>query len=282
MELGSVGVWRSGTRNPGGVLDEGVARSLEDLGYGAIWMSGGFEPGLSPRFAQILDATDDIVVASGIVSIWVTPPDEIALAVAQLAEAHPGRFLLGLGTSHAPAVQHYERPYSKIVAYLDGLDAATPGVSPEHRILAALGPKMLELAGARSAGAHPYFIPVEHTRLARQILGEGPVLAPELTVVLDADRDRGLELARTFTSRYLALPNYANNLRSLGFSESDLAGAGSDRLVDAVVAVGDAHAAAERVNAHLDAGADHVCVQVVAAGEGFPMAAYRALADVLF
>jgi len=281
MDLGPVGVWWSGSRRPGSVLDGEAAHALEELGYGAIWSSGGFDPGLSPRFEQLLEVTDRAVVASGIVSIWKTPPDQLALAVAALTEAHPDRFLLGLGASHAPMAEHYERPYSHMVAYLDGLDAATPGVAPAGRVLAALGPKMLELAGTRSAGAHPYFVPVEHTRRARRILGTGPLLAPEVTVIVEADPERARALARSFTTGYLALPNYAKNLRSLGFSETDLSGGGSDRLVDAVVAWGEARAVADRVRAHHEAGADHVCIQVVSAADGFPLAEYRALADAL-
>jgi probable F420-dependent oxidoreductase len=282
MDLGSVGVWWSGSRRAGSGLDDEAAHVLEDLGYGAIWSSGGFDPGLARRFGQLLEATERVVVASGIVSIWVTPPEEIAQATSSLAEAHPGRFLLGLGASHAPVVEHYEHPYSHMVAYLDGLDAATPTVAPSDRVLAALGPRMLELAAVRSAGAHPYFVPVEHTRKAREILGSGPVLAPEVTVVVEADPDRARELARSFTPRYLALPNYANNLRSLGYTDADLAGAGSDRLVDAVVAWGDPEAVADRVRAHHEAGADHVCIQVVSASDGFPSAEYRALAGALW
>jgi probable F420-dependent oxidoreductase len=284
MDLGSVGVWWSGFRGAGSSLDAEAAHVLEELGYGAIWSSGGFDSGLSPRFAQLLEATDRIVVASGIVSIWVTPPDELARAASALTQAHPDRFLLGLGASHAPLVEHYERPYSHMVAYLDALDAldaATPRVAPADRVLAALGSKMLELAARRSAGAHPYFVPVEHTRRAREILGTGPLLAPEVTVVVEADLVRARELARSFTPGYLALPNYANNLRSLGFTEADLSGAGSDRLVDAVVAHGDAEAVADHVRAHHEAGADHVCLQVVSASGGFPLAEYRALADAL-
>lgn len=281
MDLGPVGVWWSGSRRGAFGLDAEAARALEELGYGAIWSSGGFDPGLSSRFAQLLEATNNVVVASGIVSIWATPANELASAVSELTAANPGRFLLGLGASHAPLVEHYERPYSEMVAYLDALDAAMPGDASAERVLAALGPKMLELAARRSAGAHPYFVPVEHTRRAREILGTGPLLAPEVTVVLEADADAARELARTFTAGYLALPNYANNLRSLGFTEADLSGAGSDRLVDAVVAWGEPGAVADRVRAHLEAGADHVCVQVVSAAEGFPLAEYQTLADAL-
>src|SRR5579871_6517416 len=211
MNLRPVGVWWSGVRR-GASLDGETARALEELGYGAIWSSAGFDPGLPPHVPQLLDATDRMVVATGVVSIWVTAPEELARAVAVVRDKHPDRFLLGLGASHAPLVERYERPYSHMVSYLDGLDAARPPVPPNARVLAALGPKMLRLAAARSAGAHPYFVPVEHTRTARQILGTGPLLAPEVTAVLEPDPVRARELARSFTPRYLALPNYANNL----------------------------------------------------------------------
>src|SRR5487761_1240720 len=281
MDLGPVGVWWSGSRRGAFDLGSEAARTLEELGYGAIWSSGGFDPGLSSRFARLLEATNNVVVASGIVSIWATPANELASTVRALTTAYPGRFLLGLGASHAPLVEHYERPYSKMVAYLDALDAPTSGVALAERALAALGPRMLELAGRRSAGAHPYFVPVEHTRRAREILGTGPLLAPEVTVVLEAEAGAARELARSFTGGYHALPNYVNNLRSLGFTQADLSGGGSDRLVDAVVAWGDARRVADRVRAHLEAGADHVCVQVVSAAQGFPLAEYQALADAL-
>jgi probable F420-dependent oxidoreductase len=169
-----------------------------------------------------------------------------------------------------------------MVSYLDALDASTPTVPKDRRALAALGPKMLSLSAERSAGAHPYFVPVEHTARAREILGPGPLLAPEVTVVLESDPERARELARTFTTGYLGLPNYANNLRTLGYGEDDLAGGGSDRLVDAVVAWGDVDAVAGRLRQHHEAGADHVCVQVIAEGRAvFPLEQYRQLAPAV-
>ena len=281
MELGKVGIWFSGSwRVKDSPLD--VAGEMEALGYSALWSSGRFEPGLSEHFERQLAATTRVVVASGIVSIWPTPPEEIAAAVAALDEYHAGRFLLGLGASHAPVVADYSRPYSKMVGFLDALDSAGPAVAKDRRVLAALGPRMLELAGERSAGAHPYFVPVEHTVRARARLGPGPLLAPEVTVVLERDPTTARALARTFTAGYLGLPNYANNLRTLGFTEDDLAGGGSDRLVDAVVGWGDVDAIAARVREHHEAGADHVCVQVIPATPGsFPLAEYRELAAAL-
>lgn len=264
-----------------GEPDLNSGAELEALGYGAIWSSGGFNPGLSSRFGRLLATTNDMVVASGIVNIWTGEPAAVASGVAELEAGYPGRFLLGLGASHAPLVEGYERPYTHMVAYLDALDAMDVTVPKDRRVLAALGPRMLHLAADRAAGAHPYFVPVEHTAFARRIMGDGPLLAPEVSAVLERDPTRARELARSFTTGYLALPNYANNLRRLGFGDDDVAGGGSDRLVDAVIAWGDAEAIARRVRAHLDAGATHVCLQVVGTGEGFPLEAYRELATVL-
>ncbi len=281
MELGRLGVWWSGSwRGPEDSVD--VAAELEAMGYGALWSSGGFEPGLASRFGRLLASTEHLVVASGIVSIWLTPPEVLAAAVDALSAEHPDRFLLGLGGSHGPIVPAYRRPYDTMVRYLNRLDAASPTVPSERRALAALGPRMLRLAAERSLGAHPYFVPAEHTAMARETLGAAPLLAPEVTVVLEADPASAREVARTFTSGYLALPNYADNLRRLGFVDEDLASGGSDRLVDAVVCWGDPASAAARVRRHFEAGADHVCLQVVTdPREGVPLAGYRELAAAL-
>jgi len=281
VDLGTVGIWWSGPWRAGDAGTADVAGEMEDLGYTALWSSGGFDPGLSMRFERLLAATTSVAVASGIVSIWVTSPDDVSRRVADLDATYPGRFVLGLGASHAPLVEDYSRPYSHMVRYLDGLDAAGV-VTKQRRVLAALGPRMLELAGTRAAGAHPYFVPVEHTARARQILGKGPLLAPEVTAVLERDPARARAVARTFTTGYLTLPNYSNNLRSLGFDEDDVEGGGSDRLVDAVVAWGDVDAVAGRVRDHHDAGADHVCVQIIGTGpDSFPLGEYRQLASAL-
>jgi probable F420-dependent oxidoreductase len=216
------------------------------------------------------------------VGIWWTSPEELSKAVSDLDDRYPGRFLLGLGVSHEPLIKNYTRPYSHMVSYLDALDAARPTVGKDHRVLAALRPRMLELSGKRSAGAHPYFVPAEHTARAREVLGEGSLLAPEVTVVLERDHTKARDLARRFTATYLALTNYTNNLRSLGFGDDDLAGGGSDRLVDAVVCWGDLDVAAAKVREHVEAGADHVCIQVVSASQGsFPLDEYRELAPAL-
>jgi len=281
MDLGQLGIWWSGPWQVDGSSVD-VAAEMEALGYSALWSSGGYEPGLSPHFARLLAATTHLVVASGIVSIWRTSPGELSAAVASIDERYPGRFLLGLGASHAPLVENYVHPYGHMVGYLDALDIAGPAVAKDRRVLAALGTRMLELAGERAAGAHPYFVPAEHTARAREDLGAGPFLAPEVTVVLDRDPTTARALARTFTTGYLTLPNYTNNLRSLGFEDDDLAGGGSDRLVDAVVCWGDLDSVTGRVREHLEAGADHVCIQVISTSSGsFPLAEYRQLAPAL-
>src|ERR1700722_7984280 len=206
MDIGKRGIWFSGSwRVEDSSVD--VAQEMEALGYSALWSSGRFDPGLSKHFERQLAATNHVVVASGIVSIGRSPPQEIAAAAAELDSRYPGRFLLGLGASHAPVVQDYTRPYSHMVDYLDGLDLGGPSVAKDRRVLAALRPRMLELASERSAGAHPYFVPVEHTARARSLLGPGPLLAPEVTVVLERDSGKARELARTFTGTYLGLPN---------------------------------------------------------------------------
>jgi probable F420-dependent oxidoreductase len=287
VELGKVGIWWSGTWSGDDGAPGAGAAAVETLGYSALWSSAGLDAGFPDRFGRLLDATDRVPVASGILSIWHATPAEAATAAAALDVDHPGRFVLGLGASHSPLVEalgdRYTRPYSRMVSYLDELDALGPSAAADRRVLAALGPRMLTLAGERAAGAHPYFVPVEHAARARLIMGPDALLAPELAVVLETDPATARAVARGYTEGYLGLPNYANNLRSLDFTDEDLVGGGSDRLVDAVVAWGDAAAIAGRVLEFHDAGADHVCIQVVAdRTQGFPLAPYRELASVLF
>jgi probable F420-dependent oxidoreductase len=284
MDVGRIGVWWSG---PWHVADDptlDAAAELETLGYGALWSSGGFDPGLSPIFGQLLASTTRVAVASGIVSMWTGAPVDVGAAVADLESKFPGRFLLGIGASHAPMVSDYTRPYSRMVAYLDALDALDTPVPVERRALAALGPRMLELAARRAAGAHPYFVPVEHTARARSILGPAPLLAPEVAVVLETDAAAARALAREYASLYLALPNYTQNLRTFGFDDGDIDAGGSDRLIDAVIPWGNATTIAARIREHHDAGADHVCLQVISSTgrNGFPLAEYRELAGALF
>jgi len=288
MELGSVGVWGSGLwlEESRRAEAKDVAAELDELGYAALWLSAGFGQGLPTLFGELLGATRRMRIASGILSIWHATATQATDGFWALERAHPGRFLLGLGASHAPRVdadeKRYERPWSRMVGYLDELDAERPGVPPECRVLAALGPRMLRLSAERTTGAHPYFVPVEHTALARQTLGPGPLLAPEQAVVLETDPELARGLARGHMKGYLRLPNYTKNLRRLGYSDQDLDGGGSDRLVDAIVAWGDMDQIAERVRAHGDAGADSVSVQVISERPTeFPREQYRRLATAL-
>lgn len=269
--LGRIGVWSFGLQANTAAAAQAAVAAYEGLGYGATWFPESI--GSKEAFAHaalLLAAGPRMVVATGIANIYARDGAAMASGARTLAEAYPGRFVLGIGVSHAPSVAArggtYGRPIETMRAYLDAMDAAAwsgpelPGRPP--LLLAALGPRMLELAAERADGAHPYFVPVEHTRFARERLGPGPVLAVELTAVLDAGASRARETARAFATRYLAAVNYAGNLRRLGWSEEDVAGGGSDRLLDAVIAQGDAVAIVRRVREHLDAGADHVCVQV--------------------
>jgi probable F420-dependent oxidoreductase len=273
VELGRYGVWR----HVGGLTPE-LAVEVEALGYGAIWI-GGSPPGDLRLAESLLDATERIAVATGIVNMWTTPAEEAAASYHRIEAAHPGRFLLGVGIGHPEATSDYRRPYATIVEYLDRLDAEK--VPVDGRVLAALGPKVLKLAAERTAGAHPYLTTPEHTREAREIVGEGVLLAPEHKVVLDTDPERARAIGRPVVAKpYLGLRNYTSNLLRLGWTEEDLADGGSDRLIDALVAHGDAAAVAARLTEHLDAGADHVCAQVLP-GADDPVPALRELAEAL-
>ena len=256
---------------------------LEESGYGAVWL-GAASGDLAP-VSSLLAHTRRIVVATGIVSIWTNPAETTAAAYTTVAGRYPGRVLLGLGVSHSFVVERaglrYERPYQKMTSYLDELDGAEPPVPAPARALAALGPRMLRLAAQRSAGAHPYLVTPEHTLRAREVLGAGPLLAPEQKVVLENDPATAREIGRKTVSFYLQAPNYTNNLLRLGFTEDDLAGGGSDRLIDALVAWGDPGAVAGRIREHHDAGADHVAIQVLTADGALPRPQWRQLAQAL-
>lgn len=282
MDLGPVGVWNAALRGdqPGSRAEIVAAvRELEELGYGAIWIGG--SPGVG-HAASIVEVTSRIVVATGIASIWSDPPGTVAAQCAELARAHPGRFLLGLGASHSAIVPEYRRPYSAMVAFLDGLDAAETPVPPEGRVLAALGPRMLELAKERSLGAHPYLVTPEHTAIAREALGADRVLAPEVKVVLETDPARARERARNHLAMYMRLPNYTRNLLRLGFAEEDFAGGGSDHLVDNVVAWGSAESIVSRLAEYTAAGADHLVVQAIPESRNdLPRRDWRELANAL-
>jgi probable F420-dependent oxidoreductase len=280
--LGPVGIWARELRfdpDPAAIAD--AAAELDELGYRTLWIpdAGGDVFG---AVDLLLDAAPTATIATGILNIWMHEPAVVARETARREETHPGRFVLGLGASHAALVERYAKPWSAMRDYLEALDATTPAVPADNRLIAALGPRMLRLAAERSAGAHPYLVTVEHTRAAREALGAGGILAPEIPIVLDEDPARGLERARAHVADYLELPNYARNVLRMGFGEEDLRDGGSDRLVHAIVAVGDEEAIAARVAEHLDAGADHVCIQAVGPmGQPLPREAWRRLAPAV-
>ncbi len=264
--VGQIGVWTNIRQWPDdrGVVAEAAA-DLEHLGFSTVWIGG--STGQFPIADAILAATAELGVATGVVQIWANPAAQVAASHHQLSTTYPGRFLLGLGVGHAPAVeatgQRYERPLSKLASYLDELDAAEHPVPPEERVIAALRPKALKLAATRAAGSHPYNVPPEHTAKARAELGPGPLLIPEHKVFFGTDATVAREVGRQALAIYLGLPNYVENLRQFGFSDADFSDGGSDRLVDTLVAWGSPDSVAARVREHLDAGATEVAVQVL-------------------
>jgi probable F420-dependent oxidoreductase len=255
----------------------GPLGEIEALGFGALWLGG--SPSLTEARA-CLEATSTLTVATGILNVWRHEPADVAAGHADLRREYGERFLLGIGIGHPESTSEYKKPLTKMREFFDGLDAADPPVPRDERIAAALGPKMLDLAAERSLGAHPYFTTLEHTRFARERIGADPLLVPEVAVVVDPDPDSGREKARGYAASYLRLTNYASNLLRFGFSEAEPAEGGSDRLIDAVIPHGSAEAIAEAVHAHLDAGADHVCLQPVGHGSE-QLDDYRALARAL-
>lgn len=273
MDIGRYGVWRHKDR-----ITAAQARRIEELGYGAIWVGASPAGDLSP-IPELLAATERIVIASGVINMWATGAEVAAQAYHRLAAEYPGRFLLGVGIGHRETSAGYQSPYATIVDYLDQLDAA--GVPAAERVLAALGPRVLRLAGERTAGAHPYFTTPGHTRFARSVLGAGPLLAPEQKIVLDTDGARARAIARPTVEYYLSRVNYVNNLKRDGWTDEDVAGSGSAALVDALAVHGDAAALAAGLTAHLDAGADHVCAQVLTEAGGDPLPALEAVAQEL-
>jgi len=276
VQPGKIGVWTSyraiGEDNAGE-----AAKLVEDLGFTTFWLGG--SPKL-PTVRPLLESTRHLIVATGIVNVWQNEPAQLAAEHAALTGVFPGRLLLGIGIGHPEATSGYARPLSSMRKFLDGLDAAEQPVPQGERCLAALGPRMLELSAERSLGAIPYFVPVEHTRFAREQLGPDALLAPELACVLDTDSIRARHTARSYAEIYLRLRNYTGNLLRFGFTEQDLAGGGSDRLIDAIVPHGSTERIAQAVHAHLDAGADHVCLQPLGAG-GVPREEWTALASAL-
>lgn len=288
--IGTVGIWTSVLNGVPPTVATTIAAEVEGLGYGALWLPDGLVRDPYVQATYMLARTSRLTVATGIANIRTRSALATAAACTTLDLTFPGRFLLGLGVSHAEAVEPllgepYDRPPARMAEYLGGIDAVagTVGSAPiRPRVLAALGPKMLELARDRADGAHPYLTTPEHTALARGILGPGKFLAPEQAVVLSPDRATVLGRGRQHLTMYLRLPNYVNNWRRLGFGEADFADGGSERLIDALVAGGDASAIRARVDEHLAAGADHVCLQVLGDDpQAAPMADWRALAPAL-
>jgi probable F420-dependent oxidoreductase len=286
--LGPVGVWSFALQRMPAKDEIEAAMDLEGLGYPATWIPESLgSKDVLVHSGLLLANTQKSVIATGIANIHARDPMSMANGARALGEAYPNRFVLGIGVSHAPSVAmrggDYANPLAQMTQYLDAMDAAQYAAPlpdpPVPLVLAALGPKMLELAAERTDGAHPYFVPVEHTAIARNHLGPDACLATEMTAVLATDRSAGLAVARAFAKHYLVLPNYANNLRRLGWTDEDIANDGSDRLIDAVVAIGDVDTIVRRVRDHLEAGADHVCIQVRAERSNDPsIQAYRELA----
>nr|WP_090339917.1 LLM class F420-dependent oxidoreductase [Mycolicibacterium malmesburyense]CRL68622.1 putative F420-dependent oxidoreductase, family [Mycolicibacterium malmesburyense] len=253
-DLGRYGVWTFGVPKPE------QAEQIEELGYGAVWI-GGSPAGNLEYVEPILERTDNLAVATGIINVWTAPADEVADAYHRVEDAYPGRFLLGIGIGHPEHTEEYRKPYDVLVEYLDALDAKK--VPTSRRVIAALGPRVLKLSAQRSAGAHPYLTTPQHTGEARNLLGPTVFIAPEHKVVLARDAEASREIGRKTVDFYLNLSNYLNNWKRLGFTDDDLVKPGSDRFIDAVVAHGTPDAIAARLNEHLDAGADHVAIQVL-------------------
>jgi probable F420-dependent oxidoreductase len=258
-DLGRFGAWLP-TRS----ITPELAAQIESLGYHAIWIGGSPDADLVWVDAA-LSGTESVQLATGIVNIWTAPAPAVAESFQRIESAHPGRFLLGIGAGHREHTQNYAKPYDALVSYLDELDAAM--VPTSRRVLAALGPRVLQLSAERSAGAHPYLTTPEHTAKARELVGSSVFLAPEHKVVLTTDRDEARSIGRRYLEHYLGLSNYVNNWLRLGFTHDDVRKPGSDKLVDAMVAYGTPDAIAQRLNEHLDAGADHVGIQVL---DGWP------------
>ena len=285
MKITGTGIWSAGLRygEPGEASE--AAAELEELGYTALWVPdvGG---DLFDAIERLLDATTTAIAASGILNLWMHSPQETADFHARMTAEHGERFLVGIGVSHKWLIDssepgRYRMPLSAMSAFLDGLDAARNPLDRNYRVLAALGPKMLELAKDRSAGTHPYNVTPEHTVFAREAVGPSKLVLPEQAVALTTDEDTARRLGRQHFEIYAGLPNYTNNLRRLGFGDDDFSHGGSDRLIDALVGWGDEEAIARRIAEHRDAGANHVCIQVLSDEGVLPRAVWRALAPAL-
>jgi len=291
LQLGRIGIWTRQFEDQSAAKAQEAARELEELGYGALWFGEALGREVVANAGLLLAGTKRIVIATGIANIYAR--DAVAMAAGQktLAEAYPNRFLLGLGVSHIPLVEQlrghrYEKPIATMRAYLDAMDrapySAPPPPAKPPRVLAALGPKMLQLSAERADGAHPYNVNPEHSAEARRILGPQPYLCPEQAVVLERDAEKARGIGRAFLGFYLTLPNYANNFLRLGFTEDDFKDGGSNKLIDAIITWGDLDAIRKRIAEHHSAGADHVCIQVLTADpKALPMKEWRELASAL-
>jgi probable F420-dependent oxidoreductase len=279
MTLGTFGAWLNPKYDDAARID--FAAEAETLGYGTVWLGlGQRDLGEFELVERVLDTTAQIVVATAIVNMWTNDPAMVAESYGRIQARHPGRFLLGLGVGHPESVAGYRSPYQMMVSYLDALDAA--GVPADRRILAALGPRTLRLAADRAAGSHPYLTVPAHTRAARRELGPEPLLAPEHAAVISGDERQVRSIGRGFVSDpYLRRSNYVNNLRRHGYSADDVADGGSDRLIDDLVPNGAPEAIAARLGEHLEAGADHVAVQILHEPGESPMPGYRTLSKPL-
>ena len=289
-DLGRVGLWTFFLDLQPADRVRDLVPEIEAMGWGCVWVPEAVNRDAMVNSALLLSASTTLNIGTGIASIWGRDPMTTAASLKSLSEAWPGRFVLGLGVSHQPMVDHirgqdYTKPFTKMRDYLAAMDAAlymSPAPETTHVVLAALGPKMLALSATAADGAHPYFVPVEHTAVAREHLGPDALLAPEQAVVLSTDADEARRVARGHMATYLNLPNYTNNLRRFGWGDEDLADGGSDRLVDAIVAWGDEQAVLDRVAAHHERGADHVALQVLPLdGASLPMDDWRRLATAL-
>lgn len=271
MQLGQLGVWYfTDTRSAADAA--GFARRVEEMGYSALWIPETVGRHPFVHAGWLLANTDKLVLGTGIASIYNRDAGASIAGAKTLAEQSGGRFILGLGVSHQPLVEgvrghRYGKPYTTMKTYLEQLAkapyrAVPPAVNPPV-VIAALGPKMLALAASHANGAHPYFTTPEHTLKAREIMGPDAMLCVEQKVVLETDATKARELARNIARIYTGLPNYRNNWIRLGFTEDEINDGGNDRFIDATFAWGDLDAISERIQAHLDAGASHVCIQPV-------------------
>jgi probable F420-dependent oxidoreductase len=285
MDLTGIGIWSSQLRYGNAAESADAAAELDELGFRALWIPdvGGQ---VFDAVGNLLAATKQTTIATGILNLWMHTPGDVATNFAILTAEHGDRFLLGVGVSHAPLIDagnpgRYRKPLAATETFLDELDATPQPVPVQRRVLAALGPKMLQLSARRGAGAHPYLVTPEHTATARGVLGDGPLLLPEQTVILTGNADEARAIGTDWLRSYLALPNYANNLLRSGFSEDDVNQV-SDRLFNAIIAWGDEDAILRRVSEHRSAGANHVCVQVLLSDpKAYPREQWRRIAAAL-